>query len=213
MDKLDPVLVFISYFGFLVALTMHEAAKAYAAQFLGDKSPETASRATINPIPHIDLFGTVLFPLAMSFSGLNILFGWAKPTIFDTRYFKKLKRDINLVSIAGPGFNFLLAFICGFGLRFGGFPFGILQDTRDPFPLILNSVALANVVIGVFNLIPFPGSDGWRILTNSLNYNLSRKLQDLATPISIVMLLLMILGMFTPIIMFAVLLFQELIFF
>lgn len=205
MKELDPVVAFITYFGLLVALTMHEAAKAHMAQYLGDKSPETASRATINPIPHIDIFGTVLFPLAMLFSGTSLLFGWAKPTIFDTRYFKKLKRDINIVSIAGPGFNFLLALICGFTIRFGGF---YNTGDRDPLPLFLNSIASMNVVIGVFNLIPFPGSDGWRILTNVTSYNVSRKLQEMATPISMIMLVLMILGVFTPIIHLAMGIFQ-----
>lgn len=206
MKDMDPVVAFITYFGLLVALTMHEAAKAHTARYLGDKSPETASRATINPIPHIDLFGTILFPLAMLFSGTSLLFGWAKPTIFDTRYFKKIKRDINIVSLAGPGFNFALALICGFTIRVGNFQ--VYAGERDPLPLFLNAIASMNVVIGVFNLIPFPGSDGWRILTNVTSYDVSRKLQEMATPISMIMLVLMILGVFTPIIHMAMGIFQ-----
>lgn len=211
MDNLDPAAAFITFFGFLVALTMHEAAKAYAARALGDKSPETTSRATINPIPHIDIFGTIVFPLIMLFSGINFLFGWAKPLVFDTRFFKKMKRDINIVSLAGPGFNFLLAIVCGIALRQVGLESIGLRDTSQPLPLILNSVAIANIIIGIFNLIPFPGSDGWRILTNSVNYNLSQKLQALSTPISIALLLFFILGFFHPIVYFVLQIFYTIV--
>lgn len=188
----------ITFFGFLVALTMHEAAHAFVAKKLGDRSPETASRATLNPIPHIDPFGTLLFPILMLASGTNLLFGWAKPTRHDSRYFKNPKRDLNYVALAGPGFNFLIAIVCGLGMRFGGFSVGELMNGTDPLPRLLQSTATANLIIGLFNIIPFPASDGWKLLLNNVNYNLSRKLEEFATPLSIIVLVLLIFGVFSP---------------
>lgn len=198
LKNFDISTAIITYFGFLVALTMHEAAHAYVAKAMGDKSAETESRATINPVPHIDVFGTIVFPLVMLLSGITLLFGWAKPTQADSRYFKKPKRDINIVALSGPAFNILIAVACGIAMRFMGLgPNEIFQPTA-PLPAILQAVATMNIVIAVFNMIPFPASDSWRIITNSVNYNLAQKMQEKAGIISVVMLLLLILGVFHP---------------
>lgn len=207
MKDLDVAILLVTFFGFLVALTMHEAAHAFVGRFLGDRSTETAERATINPLPHIDLVGTIIFPVVMMATGVPLLFGWAKPTNIDSRYFKKPKRDINIVALSGPGFNFLIAVICGIAIRFLGFSDLDLFASRAPGPLILQSVASSNIVIGVFNLLPFPNSDGWRIIINTVNYNTARMLQEKSGIISIVMLLLFMLGIFMPIIRFCISLF------
>ena len=76
----------LTYCGFLVAITMREAAYAITSRKLGDRSSETESRATVNPIPHIDLLGTIILPAVFLFSGIPFLLGWAKPLTIDTRY-------------------------------------------------------------------------------------------------------------------------------
>lgn len=197
----------LTYFGFLVALTMHEAAHAFMAKFLGDRSAETAHRATINPVPHIDLWGTLIFPGIMILSpmSLPVVFGWAKPTNFDPNYFKNMKRGINFVSLAGPGANFLIAILCGVAIRIMGTNISIFElrgfdVVADPISALLGFTAISNVVIGVLNFLPFPGSDGWRILLNSVNYNLAQKLNQSAFMVSMGMLLLLFLGVFNPII-------------
>ena len=197
--KVDPATALFTFFGFLVALTMHEAAHAFMAKALGDRSSETASRATLNPIPHIDIFGTIVFPALMLFSGTNLLFGWAKPTQFDARYFKKPKRDFNVATLAGPGCNFLIALLCGIAMRVMGFNQVDLLTGQEPVPRLLAATATANIVIGIFNFIPFPNSDGWKVMLNNVHYNTAQKLQELATPISIVVLMLLIFGIFTPV--------------
>ncbi len=195
----------LTYFGFLVALTMHEAAHAITAKFLGDNSAETTERATINPLPHIDIWGTIVFPGIMILSPMQlpIVFGWAKPTTFNPNAFKHIKRDTNLVSLAGPGANYLIAALCGTALHFLDFNDSIFQmgghtiDT-NPAAALLAFTAISNVVIGTLNFLPFPGSDGWRILLNSVNYNLAQKLNQGAFVISMGMLLLLFMGFFTP---------------
>lgn len=204
MNKVDIGAALISYLGFLVALTMREAAQAFVARRLGDNSTDTQARATLNPIPHIDILGTVVFPVLLLTSGTPFLFGWAKPFIPDSRYFKRMRRDLNLVYASGPGFNFLLAILCGIAIKVGdlGAQGGLMQG-EDPLPRIVFSIALANLVIGVLNLLPFPNTDGWKLLLNSVSYNASQKLQQLSTPIMIAALALLFLGGLTPIFRFA----------
>jgi len=206
-QSFDFRVAILTYFGFLVALTMHEAAHAFMAKFLGDRSAETSHRATINPLPHIDPWGTLIFPAIMILSpmSLPIVFGWAKPTNFDPNYFKKMKRDINLVSLAGPGANFLIAILCGVAIKLLGSNISIFQlrgfdVASDPAGALLGFTAISNVVIGILNFLPFPGSDGWRILLNSVSYNLAQKLNQSAFMVSMGMLLLLFLGVFNPII-------------
>ncbi len=201
----DFRIAILTYFGFLVALTMHEAAHAYMAKFLGDNSPDTKERATINPLPHIDIWGTIIFPAIMILSPMQlpIVFGWAKPTSFNANAFRKMKRDINLVSLAGPGANYLIAVICGLGLKLVGFQDSIFQlggavVEANPLAAIFAFTAISNIVIGTLNFLPFPGSDGWRIIVNSVNYNLAQKLNQSSFIISMGMLLLLFLGVFNP---------------
>jgi Zn-dependent protease len=212
MDKNNIASALVTYFGFLVALTMREGAQAHCSKMLGDKSATTATRATLNPIPHIDPFGTVLFPLLMLISGINMLLGWAKRFDPDSRYFKKMKRDLNIVYLAGPGANVVIAIVAGITLKimlnFVGQGAGVggllgLADAEslraNPIPHFLMSVGRANLIIAIFNIIPVPNTDGWKLLLNNVNYNRAQKLQEMATPISMVFLLLLILGVFSPI--------------
>lgn len=201
----DFRIAILTYFGFLVALTMHEAAHAFMAKFLGDRSVETLERATINPIPHIDLWGTIIFPGIMILSPMQlpVVFGWAKPTSFNPNAFKKIRRDVNLVSLAGPGANYLIAAVCGIALNAVGFDGNIFQVSghvveTNPAAAILAFTAISNVVIGTLNFLPFPGSDGWRIIVNSVNYNWAQKLNQGAFVISMGMLVLLFMGFFNP---------------
>jgi Zn-dependent protease len=206
MQKFDIGMALVTYFGFLVALTMREAAGAFVSKALGDRSAETTHRATLNPIPHIDPFGTVLFPLLMLVSRIPLLLGWAKPFKPDIRYFKKPKRDANYVYLAGPSVNLLIAILAGTAMRLGGFGLvGILAGSepgdlsQDPIPHFLLSIGTANIIICVFNLIPVPNTDGWKLLLANINYNSARKLESIAMPINLVFLLLLILGVLSPV--------------
>lgn len=189
----------LTYCGFLVAITMREAAHAIAARSLGDRSSETESRATLNPIPHIDILGTIILPLVFLLSGTPFLLGWAKPLMIDTRYFKKMRRDINIAELAGPITNFLIAILCGVIAIVMGFKVEMMWAGSDPVPRLLLAIAQSNIVIGVLNLLPFPNSSGWRLLLNNISYQLGQKLSEKANIISIVMLVLLLTNILSPI--------------
>src|SRR4030042_6156328 len=89
----------------LVAIDIHEFSHAWAAEHLGDPTPRLQGRLTLNPLPHIDLFGTILLPLLLAFSGTGFMFGWAKPVQFDPFNLRNPRRDGALISIAGPVSN------------------------------------------------------------------------------------------------------------
>lgn len=204
MANLRPEDALLTYCGFLVAITMREAAHAIAARSLGDRSLETESRATINPIPHIDLLGTVILPLVFLLTGVPFLLGWAKPLNIDTRYFKKMRRDINIAELAGPVSNFLIAILCGVIAVAMGYKLQVMWAGEDPIPRLLLAIAQSNIVIGVLNLLPFPNSSGWRLLLNNIRYDLGQSLTQHANIVSLVMLVLLLTNVLSPLFMGAI---------
>ncbi len=144
--------------GMLIAFTFHEYAHAYVADKLGDKTPRFQGRLTLNPIAHIDPLG---FIAVLIFS-----FGWAKPVQTNPSAYKNYHRDDLKVSLAGPMANFLVAIviavILGFYVRFA---YGILPSALSGvlFSMIRFAIVI-NVNIGLFNLIPIPGLDGFSLL-------------------------------------------------
>lgn len=188
----------LSFCGFLVAVTMREAARAIASRTLGDRSSETESRATLNPLPHIDVLGTIVLPLVFLLTGTPFLLGWAKPLNIDTRYFKRIRRDINLAEIAGPGINFALPLLCGVIAVIFGYENEMIAGGADPVPRLLMAIAQANIVIGLLNLLPFPNSSGWRLLLNNISYEKGQKLNEQANVITIVLFALLLTGILSP---------------
>ncbi len=137
----------------LFAITIHEYAHGWVAYRLGDPTAKQMGRLSFNPITHIDPLGAICLFL------LN--FGWAKPVPIDMRYFKNLRRDTILVSLAGPAANFCVAVIAGMLIRHIYFPSQLYQMT-------LVYLLIMNLGLGLFNLIPIPPLDGSHILENLL---------------------------------------------
>lgn len=140
------------------SLCVHEWAHAYTAEKLGDPTPGMDGRVTFNPFAHMDLLGTVIFPLACIFliPG-GFLFGWAKPVMTNPSYFKHHARDSMLVAAAGPVSNFVIATIAAIA---GKLLFGMDSRTIELFGPII----LLNVVLAVFNLLPIPPLDGSHLM-------------------------------------------------
>ena len=183
----------------LFSLSFHECAHAWMASRLGDQTARLEGRVTLNPIYHIDPFGTLLFPALIIFGPFigftmfsGFLVGWAKPTPVITRNFQKIRRDDNLTTFAGPASNLILVAVAFLVLAVISFAVpgghmlvmvsfvsmlrgGILAmgaSTGIQAVVILGCLAiLINLSLFFFNLFPIPPLDGSRILRNLLPYN------------------------------------------
>ena len=150
-------------FAFLFpAIILHEVSHGYVAYLLGDDTAKRAGRLTLNPLKHIDPFGTILLPLILLISsGGAFFFGYAKPVPFNPRNFKDERLGMLLTGIAGPVTNILLAVIFGVSLRF--FPVTGAPWIGTAFELVM-FFAYANLALAFFNLVPIPPLDGSRVL-------------------------------------------------
>jgi len=178
----------------LFSLSVHECAHAWMASRLGDQTARMLGRVSLNPMDHVDPVGTLLFPALIIFGpfiGLNffsgMLVGWAKPTPVITRNFKKIVRDDNLTTLAGPASNLLLvlvAFLALAGLSvaapdgrllvlstfLGGIPQNVPSGLQAVV-LLCTLAILINLSLCFFNLLPIPPLDGSRVLRNMLPYS------------------------------------------
>ncbi|MCB6415079.1 site-2 protease family protein [Dorea acetigenes] len=133
----------------LLAISAHEFAHGYVSYKLGDPTPKMDGRLTLNPFAHLDLWGTVCL----------ILFrmGWAKPVRINTAYYKDKKKGTILVSLAGPAMNYIMAFV-------SMLIYGLFYKAGSSFGIWFYYLAVINVGLGTFNLIPIPPLDGSNVL-------------------------------------------------
>ena len=195
----------------IFAIVFHEVAHGWVANKLGDPTARDMGRLTLNPIPHIDLIGTIIMPLMLFLlTDGRMLFGYAKPVPIDPRYFKDPKKGMALSSMAGPGVNIAMAVTFSFLLRVvmvgleGKVPEPAWGWFATPVTLMLGYGVIINVVLAVLNLIPIPPLDGSRIVYWLLPDKLAGAYYQLERYGMIILMLLIftgILGRFmTPII-------------
>ena len=152
----------------VIAIVFHEVAHGLVAKQLGDTTAQERGRLTLNPIKHVDPFGTVILPLLLAISHAP-LFGWAKPVPVNYRKLRNPRRDMILVALAGPGMNLLLALIGAVVLALA------LYAASDPNSLATTLIAgnalnfvLINLFLAIFNLLPIPPFDGGHVVEGLL---------------------------------------------
>lgn len=149
----------------ILAITLHEAAHAYAAKYFGDLTAYSQGRMSLNPIVHIDLLGTIIIPIVLYLAtDGQFLFGYAKPVPVNFSALRKPKRDMAWVSLAGPGSNFFMAFLW----MILAVLLVAFKVEHEFFYRMAQAGLLTNLVMFAFNLFPIPPLDGGRILTSLL---------------------------------------------
>jgi Zn-dependent protease len=145
----NPLIFAITAVGLILSLTIHEFAHAFTADKLGDPTPRSQDRVTLNPLAHLDPLGT--------FALLFVGFGWGKPVQFDPSNLEKPVRDTALIALAGPATNIVIAILLSIILNMG-----ILPNTL--FYIAVSQVLVINIVLAIFNLVPVYPLDGSKIL-------------------------------------------------
>ena len=143
----------------LFSVVIHEVSHGWAALKLGDDTAEKMGRLTLNPIPHLDIFGSILLPLFLIISRAGIIFGWAKPVPYNPLKLRKPGRDSALLALAGPAANFSLALFFGLLMRIGA-----NSALGLAFLSFLGIIVQINLILAIFNLLPIPPLDGSKIL-------------------------------------------------
>lgn len=163
---------FFEFVAFLFAISFHEAAHAWTADRCGDPTAKMLGRVTLNPLRHIDPFGTVVIPIIGMLSGIGFI-GWARPTPVDTRNLRRPVWDDILVSVAGPASNVILIVIFGSILKVCSLYMNAhhllrVSNTAEPLLVLLVISVEINVVLAIFNMIPVPPLDGSHVFRHML---------------------------------------------
>ena len=164
--------ILISALPILIAITFHEVSHGYVAYKLGDPTAKMLGRLTLNPIAHIDIFGTILLPLLLVIAtNGQFVFGYAKPVPINPMNFKNPRQGMALSAAAGPVTNIVLAVFSVLILKFAIIPLAAVlpasgtETVLSPLAMIFKTSGVMNVVLASFNMIPIPPLDGGRVLT------------------------------------------------
>jgi Zn-dependent protease len=180
----------------IFAITLHEAAHGYVAKHFGDMTAYMEGRVSLNPLRHIDPFGTVALPLILlgltKLVGGGIIFGWAKPVPVNFANLRHPKRDMLWVAAAGPLSNFVMALIWALPVKIGL----SLPENYFALPLALMGAAgvFFNIIIMVLNLVPLPPLDGGRILVSLLPQRVARHVARIEPYGFMILILLLLTG-------------------
>ena len=160
---MDIIIIVISVIALMLAIILHEIAHGWVANYFGDDTARISGRLSLNPLVHIDPFGSILVPLLLYLSQAGILFGWAKPVPINPQRLKGGVKAYRFVTLAGIATNLSLAVLSALILKF---TIQYLDITNNNLGVIFFGAFLQiNLVLAVFNSLPFPGFDGFNFLT------------------------------------------------
>ncbi len=162
------VLNIFSFIVLIFSIVIHEVSHGWMANHLGDPTARHMGRLTLNPIPHIDLMGSIIIPLFLLISNTGFIIGWAKPVPYNPYNLRDKKNGEMLVALAGPASNLLLALIFGIIIRIL-----LLQGIGIDSSIIsfFSIVVFYNILLAIFNLVPIPPLDGSKVLFHFLPYS------------------------------------------
>ncbi|MGC9599332.1 MAG: site-2 protease family protein [Minisyncoccia bacterium] len=162
---MNVAIVVFEFIVLLFSAVLHEIAHGYEAERLGDPTARNAGRLTLNPLKHLDPFGSILLPIFLYIASDGaFFFAAAKPVPYDPRNLKNPRTGSVKIALAGPGTNLLIAVIFGILVRILSY----LPFVSDAFLSFLGVVVFINVLLGIFNLVPIPPLDGSRVLFAAL---------------------------------------------
>ena len=216
MENINIGNVIIWFVVFLFSLSFHESAHAWTSERFGDDTGRLQGRITLNPIPHIDPIGTIVFPLLMIFTSIPLL-GWAKPVETNPLMWRdKTKANIS-VSAAGPISNFILAavtfivvnvlLLSGNLVKNGQLPYELFLPADGqplfmaPLAVLLSVMLMLNIALGLFNLIPIPPLDGSHVLESLLPPEMSQAYAQIRPYGFLLLIAMLYLGVFRGIFM------------
>lgn len=164
-------------FAILVAITVHEFAHALVADKLGDPTPRSQGRITLNPLAHLDLIGTLMI--------FFVRFGWGKPVQFDPFNLRHPKRDTALIALAGPASNIILAILLSIIVRFVPIP--------EIIAILFIRTVIINISLAVFNFIPIHPLDGGKVLIGILPQDVAREWDSILQKYGMIILIFLVL--------------------
>lgn len=173
---MSPTFFALSIIILLFSVIVHEVMHGLVALKFGDHTAERAGRLTLNPLPHVDLFGTILVPALLLISQSGFLLAWAKPVPVNPLNFSDIRRGELLVSLAGIGANLALAVI-------GAIFYHLIPNTFDLAPLLKAALRFTvgiNLMLFAFNLIPIPPLDGSNALLSQLSYKWAKQYENIS---------------------------------
>lgn len=146
-----------------MSVVIHEVAHGYAALYFGDRTAKDMGRLTLNPIPHLDMVGSILLPGFLAITGSSFMIGWAKPVPYNVHNLTNKRLGTLVVASAGILVNFLIAIVFGLILRFS-----LSYAPTESFLFIVSTIVVINLALGLFNLTPIPPLDGSKIVFSLL---------------------------------------------
>lgn len=185
---------------FAIAISAHESAHAYVAYRCGDSTAKRKGRISMNPVDHVDPFGTILLPALLIISGAPFLFGWAKPVPVNQNRLRNPRRDRAYVSVAGPAANLALALV-SIVVTIVFYPLLVSEtiELSDALRKFLYYNTMINLVLAVFNMIPVAPLDGGGVLQYFLSRRQARWMQENRTLLIVMVFALFLLGVFNVI--------------
>lgn len=171
---MDPYTIFF-LLALIVSIIIHEVSHGYVAEMLGDPTARLQGRLTLNPLPHIDMVGSLLLPVTLVLLHAPFMFGWAKPVPYNPYNLRNQRWGEALVAGAGPAVNIVLALGFGLVIRF------VMGSVPDTFIAFTSIIVFVNIMLAIFNLIPVPPLDGSKLLKSVLPFRAGMAYQRFET--------------------------------